>query len=117
MKPVTLPCCQCLHLGHNFAPAHIHAGGIALIRQAGTIVGQLMIDNYMEAVDIPQIESFEAGILFAQTEGIMPGLESAHAIASGPYVKQKLPKKKVLKPSFSICPVMDLWIWLPTTSL
>ena len=36
----------------------------------------------MEAVDIPQIESFEAGILFAQTEGIMPAPESAHAIAS-----------------------------------
>ena len=36
----------------------------------------------MEAVDIPQIESFEAGILLAQTEGIMPAPESAHAIAS-----------------------------------
>ncbi len=68
-------------LGHNFAPAHIHAGGLRY-HGAGTIVSQLMIDNYMEAVDIPQIESFEAGILFAQTEGIMPAPESAHAIAS-----------------------------------
>ena len=68
-------------LGHNFAPAHIHAGGLRY-HGAGTIVSQLMMDNYMEAVDIPQIESFEAGILFAQTEGIMPAPESAHAIAS-----------------------------------
>ena len=68
-------------LGHNFAPAHIHAGGLRY-HGAGTIVSQLMIDNYMEAVDIPQIESFDAGILFAQTEGIMPAPESAHAIAS-----------------------------------
>ena len=68
-------------LCHNFAPAHIHAGGLRY-HGAGTIVSQLMIDNYMEAVDIPQIESFEAGILFAQTEGIMPAPESAHAIAS-----------------------------------
>ncbi len=68
-------------LGHNFAPAHIHAGGLRY-HGAGTIVSQLMIDNYIEAVDIPQIESFEAGILFAQTEGIMPAPESAHAIAS-----------------------------------
>ncbi|HPT43177.1 MAG TPA: TrpB-like pyridoxal phosphate-dependent enzyme [Paludibacteraceae bacterium] len=68
-------------LGHNFAPAHIHAGGLRY-HGAGTIVSQLMLDKYMEAVDIPQIESFEAGILFAQTEGIMPAPESAHAIAS-----------------------------------
>ena len=68
-------------LGHNFAPAHIHAGGLRY-HGAGTIISQLMIDNLMEAVDIPQLESFEAGVLFAQTEGIMPAPESAHAIAS-----------------------------------
>lgn len=68
-------------LGHNFAPAHIHAGGLRY-HGAGSIVSQLMIDGFMEAVDIPQLESFEAGILFAQTEGIVPAPESAHAIAS-----------------------------------
>lgn len=68
-------------LGHNFAPAHIHAGGLRY-HGAGSIVSQLMIDGFMEAVDIPQLESFEAGVLFAQTEGIVPAPESAHAIAS-----------------------------------
>ena len=36
----------------------------------------------MEAVDIEQLESFEAGCLFAKTEGIIPAPESCHAIAA-----------------------------------
>lgn len=68
-------------LGHNFAPAHIHAGGLRY-HGAGTIVSQLMKDGMMEAVDIEQLESFKAGVLFAQTEGIVPAPESAHAIAA-----------------------------------
>lgn len=36
----------------------------------------------MEAVDIPQLESFDAGVLFAHTEGIIPAPESCHAIAA-----------------------------------
>jgi tryptophan synthase beta chain len=36
----------------------------------------------MEAVDIEQIESFEAGTLFAAAEGIIPAPESCHAIAA-----------------------------------
>ncbi|MDD3080337.1 MAG: TrpB-like pyridoxal phosphate-dependent enzyme [Paludibacter sp.] len=68
-------------LGHNFAPAHIHAGGLRY-HGAGTIVSQLMKDKMMEAVDIQQLDSFKAGVLFAQTEGIVPAPESAHAIAA-----------------------------------
>ena len=68
-------------LGHNFAPAHIHAGGLRY-HGAGVIVSQLLKDNLMEAVDIQQLESFEAGCLFAQSEGIIPAPESSHAIAA-----------------------------------
>jgi tryptophan synthase beta chain len=68
-------------LGHNFAPAHIHAGGLRY-HGAGAIVSQLLKDNLMEAVDIDQLDSFKAGVLFAQTEGIIPAPESAHAIAA-----------------------------------
>ena len=68
-------------LGHNFAPAHIHAGGLRY-HGAGTIVSQLFKDNLIEAVDIEQTDSFKAGVLFAQTEGIVPAPESAHAIAA-----------------------------------
>lgn len=68
-------------LGHNFSPAHIHAGGLRY-HGAGSIVSQMMKDKMMEAVYIKQLDSFKAGVLFAQTEGIIPAPESAHAIAA-----------------------------------
>ncbi|MBR3520060.1 MAG: TrpB-like pyridoxal phosphate-dependent enzyme [Paludibacteraceae bacterium] len=68
-------------LGHNFAPAHIHAGGLRY-HGAGTIVSQLIKDGMMKGVDIPQLETFEAATLFARTEGIIPAPESSHAIAT-----------------------------------
>lgn len=68
-------------LGHNFAPANIHAGGLRY-HGAGSIVSQLKKDNLIEATAIPQLETFESGILFAQTEGIVPAPESTHAIAA-----------------------------------
>ena len=83
-------------LGHNFAPANIHAGGLRY-HGAGTIVSQLMKDGYLEAVDIPQLESFEAGTLFAQTEGIVPAPESCHAIASAIREAKKCKEEGVQK--------------------
>ena len=68
-------------LGHNFMPANIHAGGLRY-HGAGVIVSQLLKDGLMSAVDIPQLETFEAGILFARAEGIIPAPESSHAIAA-----------------------------------
>ncbi len=68
-------------LGHNFAPANIHAGGLRY-HGAGVIVSQLLKDGLMEAADIPQLESFESGVLFAKSEGIIPAPESCHAIAA-----------------------------------
>ena len=68
-------------LGHNFRPANIHAGGLRY-HGAGVIVSQLLKDGLMRAVDIPQLETFEAGTLFAQAEGIIPAPESCHAIAA-----------------------------------
>ncbi len=67
-------------LGHNFQPADIHAGGLRY-HGAGTIVSQLVKDQLIEVQDVPQLETFEAGKLFANTEGIIPAPESAHAIA------------------------------------
>ena len=68
-------------LGHNFSPAHIHAGGLRY-HGAGMIVSQLKKDNLIEAVSIKQLDSFKAGILFSQAEGIIPAPESCHAIAA-----------------------------------
>ena len=68
-------------LGHNFKPSNIHAGGLRY-HGAGVIVSQLLKDGLMKGVDIPQLETFEAGMLFARTEGIIPAPESTHAIAA-----------------------------------
>lgn len=68
-------------LGHDFKPANIHAGGLRY-HGAGVIISQLLKDGYLAGMDIPQLESFTAGVLFAQTEGIIPAPESCHAIAA-----------------------------------
>ena len=67
-------------LGHNFAPANIHAGGLRY-HGAGSIVSQLMKDGLMSAYDVKQLDTFQAATLFAQAEGIIPAPESSHAIA------------------------------------
>ena len=68
-------------LGHDFMPANIHAGGLRY-HGAGMIISQLLKDNLMEAVDLYQSETFEAGLLFSKVEGIIPAPESCHAIAA-----------------------------------
>lgn len=68
-------------LGHDFKPANIHAGGLRY-HGAGVIISQLLKDGYMHGVDIPQLETFSAAMLFAQSEGIIPAPESSHAIAA-----------------------------------
>jgi tryptophan synthase beta chain len=67
-------------LGHTFVPAKIHAGGLRY-HGAGVIVSQLLRDNLIEAQAVDQIESFEAGVLFARTEAIIPAPEANHGIA------------------------------------
>ena len=68
-------------LGHEFSPANIHAGGLRY-HGGGAIISQLMHDGLVEAVDIPQLETFEAATLFSRAEGIIPAPESSHAIAA-----------------------------------
>jgi tryptophan synthase beta chain len=67
-------------LGHKFQPTAIHAGGLRY-HGAGSIVSQLYKDGLIEAVAVPQLETFAAGMLFANSEGIIPAPESTHAIA------------------------------------
>ncbi|MFN3952205.1 MAG: TrpB-like pyridoxal phosphate-dependent enzyme [Thermaurantimonas sp.] len=67
-------------LGHNFMPASIHAGGLRY-HGASVLCSQLLKDGLIEAVAIKQTECFQAGLLFARTEGILPAPEATHAIA------------------------------------
>jgi tryptophan synthase beta chain len=68
-------------LGHDFVPPGIHAGGLRYHGDS-VLVSQLVKDGLAEAVAIPQLETFEAGVLFARTECIVPAPESTHAIAA-----------------------------------
>jgi tryptophan synthase beta chain len=68
-------------LGHEFVPAKIHAGGLRY-HGAGVMVSQLLRDGVIEAEAVDQLETFEAGITFARSEGIIPAPEANHAIAS-----------------------------------
>jgi tryptophan synthase beta chain len=66
-------------LGRDFMPPAIHAGGLRYHGMAPT-VSQLISDGLIKPVSYNQKEVFEAGVLFARTEGIIPAPESAHAI-------------------------------------
>lgn len=66
-------------LGHDFMPPLIHAGGLRYHGMAPQL-SALYDAGLIEAVAIGQIDVFEAAILFAQTEGIIPAPESSHAI-------------------------------------
>ncbi|HRH82417.1 MAG TPA: TrpB-like pyridoxal phosphate-dependent enzyme [Thiobacillaceae bacterium] len=66
-------------LGHDFVPPGIHAGGLRYHGDS-PLVSQLYHDGLIEAVAVPQLATFEAGVQFARAEGIIPAPESCHAI-------------------------------------
>jgi len=68
-------------LGHNFVPAPIHAGGLRY-HGASALASQLLKDGLIEAVALQQLECFDAGVKFANAEGIIPAPESTHGIAA-----------------------------------
>ena len=68
-------------LGHNFIPEPIHAGGLRY-HGAGAIVSQLLKDKLIEASAHDNVEVFEAGMIFAKSEGIIPAPEATHGIAT-----------------------------------
>jgi len=90
-------------LGHTFVPAPIHAGGLRY-HGAGVLVSQLLHDNLIEAQAVDQIESFEAGVIFAKSEGIIPAPEANHGIAvalrEAEIAKQEGTSKTIL---FNLC--------------
>ncbi len=66
-------------LGHDFIPEPIHAGGLRY-HGMSPLVSLLKDIGQIEARSVHQIPSFEAGVLFARTEGVLPAPESTHAI-------------------------------------
>jgi tryptophan synthase beta chain len=68
-------------LGHSFMPPPTHAGGLRYHAMA-PLISHLQEIGELEAVAIAQTECFDAGSLFAKTEGILPAPEANHAIAA-----------------------------------
>ncbi len=66
-------------LGHDFIPAPIHAGGLRYHGMAPSI-SALLDAGYLEAIAVPQLDTFKSALLFARNEGTIPAPESAHAI-------------------------------------
>jgi len=66
-------------MGHEFMPSPIHAGGLRY-HGMSPIVSALVRENIIEPMSVHQLECFEAGVLFAKTEGIIPAPETCHAV-------------------------------------
>ncbi len=66
-------------LGHGYMPPPIHAGGLRYHGMA-PIISHLLKLGIVEARAVHQLETFEAGIAFARTEGILSAPETMHAI-------------------------------------
>ncbi|OGI63699.1 MAG: TrpB-like pyridoxal-phosphate dependent enzyme [Candidatus Muproteobacteria bacterium RBG_16_60_9] len=82
-------------LGHDFMPPGIHAGGLRYHGDS-PLVSQLYHEKLIEAVAVAQLATFEAGVQFARTEGIIPAPESAHAIRVA--IDEALAAKKAKEP-------------------
>ena len=66
-------------LGSTFVPPPFHAGGLRYHGMA-PMVSHLLELGAIEALAYGQIECFEAGVMFARAEGILPAPEANHAV-------------------------------------
>ena len=66
-------------LGHGFIPPPVHAGGLRYHGMA-PIICHLRKLGLIEATAVPQMATFEAGVTFARSEGILSAPETNHAI-------------------------------------
>lgn len=73
------PIAKMYTLGCGFIPSADHAGGLRY-HGMSPIISKLYHDKYIEAVSYKQTEIFEAAVLFAKKETILPAPESSHAI-------------------------------------
>ncbi|MHB1376330.1 MAG: TrpB-like pyridoxal phosphate-dependent enzyme [Candidatus Humimicrobiaceae bacterium] len=73
------PIAQMYTLGHDFMPPSIHAGGLRYHGMSPQ-VSLLYHEGLIEAAAYPQNACFEAAMMFARAEGIIPAPESSHAI-------------------------------------
>jgi tryptophan synthase beta chain len=90
-------------LGSHFIPPGFHAGGLRYHGMA-PLVSAAVDQGLAEPIAIKQLETFEAGLLFAKTEGIMPAPEANHAIRGAIIEAERCKregKKEVI--AFNLC--------------
>ena len=66
-------------LGHDFMPPSIHSGGLRY-HGMSPLISQLHHEGIIEAQAYYQNPVFEAAVMFARSEGIVPAPEAGHAI-------------------------------------
>lgn len=66
-------------LGHSFMPPPVHAGGLRY-HGMSPIISHLVRLKLVESKAVFQVPTFQAGVQFARSEGILPAPESSHAI-------------------------------------
>jgi tryptophan synthase beta chain len=89
----TTPLLYLYTLGHSFIPPGIHAGGLRYHGMA-PVISALVREKIIEPLKVQQLECFEAGVLFAKTEGIVPAPETCHAIHAAILEATRDPKKE-----------------------
>jgi len=94
------PLLKMFSIGHRFVPAPVHAGGLRYHGMA-PMVSHLMAEKLIEARAYQQKEVFEAALLFARTEGIIPAPETNHALKAAIDVARECREEKVILINFS----------------
>ncbi len=78
-------------LGHDFIPAGIHAGGLRYHGDS-PLLSKMVNEKEIEAVAYHQNECYEAAMIFAKTEGMVPAPETSHAIRAAIVEAEKCKK-------------------------
>jgi tryptophan synthase beta chain len=97
-------------LGHDFVPSPIHAGGLRYHGAAPT-VSNLVNNKVIKPVAYEQKEVFDAAVMFAKAEGIIPAPETSHAIKAVVELAleaKRKNEKKVIAMNFSGHGLLDL---------
>jgi tryptophan synthase beta chain len=88
----TTPITKVYSLGNTYVPPPVYAGGLRH-HSAGPLASAMYADGSLEAMAIDQVTSFQAGMLFCKTEGILPAPEAAHAVAGMMDVVSRHPRQ------------------------
>src|SRR6516165_1056661 len=87
------PITKVYSLGSSYVPPPVYAGGLRH-HSAGPLCSAMYADGSLEPMAMDQLTSFRAGLLFCETEGILPAPESAHAVAGMIDVVSRHPRQE-----------------------